>query len=47
MWIRKQCLTLSKNWTTPVSFWLDLPLRELAHWIEASNEKVREDEKGG
>lgn len=35
-------LTMSKNTSTPLTFWLDSPLRELTRWIEANNELIEE-----
>lgn len=41
-WLRRQCLVLSQNSHTPISYWLSVPLRELVAWIEASNRIVKE-----
>jgi len=38
----KQCLKMSRNWGTPVSYWMSIPLRELRRWIDVSNEFIRE-----
>lgn len=35
-------MVLSQNSYTPISFWLSVSLRELARWIEASNQIVKE-----
>lgn len=41
-WLRRQCMVLSQNSYTPISFWLSVSLRELGKWIEASNQIVKE-----
>lgn len=33
---------LSINCATPVSYWLSMPFRQLADWIETNNEITRE-----
>jgi len=39
-WLRTQALIMAKNWSTPVSFWLSITLRELRDWIDSSNETL-------
>jgi hypothetical protein len=36
-WLRKQCLLMARNNSTPVPFWLSLPLQQLCLWIGANN----------
>lgn len=45
LWLRKQFLTLAQNNHTSVSFWMEVPLRELKHWIRANNLVVEEQAK--
>ena len=33
---------LARNSYTPVGFWLGLPLRELAGWLETNNDVIGE-----
>nr|DAE72165.1 MAG TPA: hypothetical protein [Caudoviricetes sp.] len=35
-------MTLSRNYNTPVPYWLSLNFRSLAAWIEESNSMVQE-----
>lgn len=44
-WIRRQCLVLSQNYHTPVSFWLSETYAGLTRWIRDSNELVEEQNK--
>ena len=41
-WMRRQAMMLSVNCCTPVGYWLSLPLRQFAAWIETNNEITRE-----
>ena len=41
----RQCLTMSRNWYTPVTYWLNMPLLELRRWIEVSNKVIEESRK--
>ena len=36
------CLILSRETNTPISYWLDLPLRELRDWIDAYIDLINE-----
>ena len=45
LWLRKQYLILAKNNSTPVPFWLDLPLWELRFWIRANNAVIIEEKE--
>ena len=40
--LRRQCLILSQNNHTPVSFWMELPFLELREWRRANNAVVEE-----
>ncbi len=35
-------MIMSENCHTPVTFWLQLPLRELLQWIKDNNEIIKE-----
>lgn len=44
-WIRRQCLVMAQNTYTPVQFWVEMPLTELAEWIESNNDLIKERER--
>jgi len=35
-------MVMAENCHTPVSFWLQMPLRELLQWIRDNNEIIKE-----
>ena len=45
LWPRKQCLILAKTNSTPVYYWLSLPLKDLRIWIEAHNAVLRDEQE--
>jgi len=44
-WLRRQSLILAKNYSTSVSYWLSVPLRDLREWIITSNDLVRDQKE--
>lgn len=40
--MRRQALVLAKNYSTPVSYWLALPLHDLKDWIDTNNVLIKE-----
>jgi hypothetical protein len=41
--IRKVCLSMSKGFNTPVTYWLELTVSELFEWTEAAKEAMEDD----
>jgi len=37
-WLRKTAMVLAQNYSSPVSFWLNMTFAELAEWIKVNNE---------
>lgn len=36
--MRRQCFVLAANSSTPLPYWLSIPLLQLPQWIETNNE---------
>ncbi len=46
LWLRKQCMILSKNTQNDISFWLSQPLVALQPWIKANNAIIEDGKEG-
>ena len=39
----QNAIKMSKNFNTPVGYWVDLPLAEFTRWIRAGNAVIEEE----